>query len=232
MTFYGSRSISSIIDHTLLRPDAVISEVEALCREAIEYCLAAVCVNPWCVPIAAEILKGTQVAVCAVSGFPLGATTPWIKASEAQGAVGQGASEIDVVINLGALKSGRSEIVHRELSLVRSSIGDAVLKVILELPLLDGLRAEQACGIALDCGADYLKTCTGFGPRGVTVDDVVLLKNMASGRAGVKAAGGVKTLDFARKLAAAGATRIGTSSGAAIAKEELREIENPGSGRS
>jgi deoxyribose-phosphate aldolase len=206
-----------------LRPDAVISEVEALCREAIYYRLAAVCVNPWCVPIAAEMLRGSRVAVCAVSGFPLGATTPWVKASEAQGSVGQGASEIDVVINLGAFKSGRSEIVRQELSLVRSSIGDAVLKVILELPLLDGVQAEKACNIALDCGADYLKTCTGFGPRGVEPDDVVFLKNFAAGRAGVKAAGGVKTLDFARRLVAAGATRIGTSSGAAIAEDELRE---------
>ena len=227
MATYGSRSISSIIDHTLLRPDAVVSEVEALCREASDYRLAAVCVNPWFVPMAAEILRGTGVAVCGVSGFPLGATTPWVKASEAQGAVGEGASEIDVVINLGALKSGKSDIVEQELSLVRSSIGDAVLKVILELPLLDAVQAKEACTIALDCGADYLKTCTGFGPRGVTRDDVVLLKNIAAGRAGVKAAGGVKTLGFARELAAAGATRIGTSSGAAIAEEERADADGP-----
>jgi deoxyribose-phosphate aldolase len=173
---------------------------------------------------AAELLSGTTVKVCSVSGFPFGATTEWVKASEAQGAVGEGASEIDMVINLGALKSGKSEILEREISLVRSSVGDAVLKVILELPLLDRARVEEACRVALDCGADYLKTCTGFGPRGVTLDDVVFLKNMAAGGAGVKAAGGIKTVRFARQLLDAGATRIGTSSAVAIVEEDSGKI--------
>jgi deoxyribose-phosphate aldolase len=217
----GSRSIASLIDHTLLRADATVLEVENLCREAGEYLFAAVCVNPWHVRHAARLLAGSKVGVCSVAGFPLGATTAWVKVSEAQGAVGDGASEIDVVINLGALKSGRSEVLRDELSLVRSSIGDAALKVIVELPLLDGAEAREACAIALDCGADYLKTCTGFGPRGVSLEDVVFLKSMAAGRAGVKAAGGIKSLRFARELVAAGATRIGTSSAVAIAREEM-----------
>lgn len=232
MTFPESRSLSSIIDHSLLRPDASLGEVEVLCRDATDYGFAAVCINPWHVRPAAELLKGFDVAVCSVAGFPLGATTPWVKATEAQGAVGDGASEIDVVMNLGALRSGRSEIVAKELSLVRSSVGDAVLKVILELPLLDKAEAEEGCRIALDCGADYLKTCTGFGPRGVTVDDVVFLRGVAAGRTGVKAAGGIKTLKFVRDLVAAGATRIGTSSAVAIAMEELAERRNRGSANS
>jgi deoxyribose-phosphate aldolase len=229
LTLPRSRSLSSIIDHTLLRPDASLAEVEVLCRDATGYGFAAVCVNPWHVRLAAELLRGSDIAVCGVAGFPLGATTPWVKATEAQGAVGDGASEIDIVINLGALRSGRSEIVSKELSLVRSSIGDAVLKVILELPLLDRAEAGEGCRIALDCGANYLKTCTGFGPRGVTVDDVVFLRSMAAGRAGVKAAGGIKTLKFARELVAAGATRIGTSSAVAIAMEESVERGGRGS---
>lgn len=210
-----------MIDHTLLRADATTTDVDRLCEEAVRYGFAAVCVHPWCVRQAAKALRDTGVAVCSVAGFPLGASTGWTKTTEAQGAVGDGASEIDVVINVGAFRSGRKGVVEEELSLVRRSIGGALLKVILELPLLSVAEAEEACRIAIACGADYVKTGTGFGPRGVTVEDVKVLRRIAGPAVGVKAAGGIKTLAFARELISVGATRLGTSSATAIADEEL-----------
>jgi deoxyribose-phosphate aldolase len=207
----------------LLKPGATRADISALCEKAAGYGFAAVCVNPWLVKTAAEALAGTRTAVCSVVGFPLGAGTAWSKSTEAQGAVADGAAEVDVVINIGALKSGETKTVDEELSLVRRSIGDATLKVILEVPLLVDEELEEGCRIAIGCGADIIKTCTGYGPRGVEVSDVIKLRRIAGPAVGVKAAGGIQTLRFARELIAAGATRLGSSSGAAIAMEELAE---------
>jgi deoxyribose-phosphate aldolase len=211
-----------MIDHTLLSAGAKQVDIDELCEQAQAHGFAAVCVNPWLVPRASKALSGTKVAVCSVAGFPLGASTAWAKSTEAQGAVGDGATEIDVVINVGALRSGEFKIVDQELTLVRRSIGDALLKVILEVPLLLDEEVKEGCRIAIACGADFIKTCTGFGPRGVEVSDVIKLRRLAGPAVGVKAAGGIRTLDFARELVAAGATRLGSSSGVAIA-EEARE---------
>jgi deoxyribose-phosphate aldolase len=216
-------SVASLMDHTLLRADATAEQVDALCADAVRYGFAAVCVNPWCVRRAAGSLKEEGVAVCSVAGFPLGGSTGWTKSTEAQGAVADGATEIDVVINVGAFKSGNRTVVEEELSLVRRSIGGALLKVILELPLLSASEAEEACRIAITCGADYVKTGTGFGPRGVTVEDVTILRRVAGPAVGVKAAGGIRTLSFAKELLASGATRLGTSWAKSIADEELGE---------
>jgi len=216
--------VAALIDHTLLKADATSHDIEKLCEQAIRYGFAAVCVNPWAVRPAVEHLAGTKIAVCSVAGFPLGGTTAWVKASEAQGAVADGATEIDVVINVGALKSGRRDLVEEELSLVRRSIGDALMKVILEMPLLPPELVAEGCRAALGCGADFVKTCTGFGPRGVTVGDVVSLRRLVGPAVGVKAAGGIRSLAFARELLAAGATRLGSSSGVAIAEEERAEL--------
>lgn len=212
-----------MIDHTLLKADATLDDIAILCEQAVKYGFAAVCINPWLVRYAAKALAGTPAAVCSVAGFPLGATTPWAKATEAQGAVAEGAGEVDLVINVGALKSGETKTVDKELSLVRRSIGDALLKVILEVPLLLEEELEEGCRIAIGCGADFIKTCTGYGPRGVSVPDVIKLRRLAGPAVGVKAAGGIKTLSFARELVAAGATRLGSSSAVAIAEEESSE---------
>lgn len=219
-----SSSVVSLIDHTLLEPDATRRNIETLCDQAAKYSFAAVCVNPWLVGYAVKALSGADIPVCSVAGFPLGAATAWAKSTEAQGAVADGASEIDVMINIGALKSGEIKVVDEELSLVRRSMGDAVLKVILEVPLLLDEEVEEGCRLAIGCGADYIKTCTGFGPRGVEVSDVIKLRRMAGPAVGVKAAGGIRTLEFARELVAAGATRLGSSSGVAIAEEESRGL--------
>ncbi len=216
-------SVASIIDHTLLRADATEVEVDGLCTEADLYGFAAVCVNPSLVKRAANALRGTKVAVCSVAGFPLGASTASVKAAEAQGAVADGASEIDVMMNVGAVKSGRMDLVEEEVSLVRKAVGGATLKVILELPLLSVTEVDGACRAAIGSGADFVKTSTGHGTRGVTVEDIILLRRIAGPAVGVKAAGGIRTLTLARELIAVGATRIGTSSAVSIAEEELRE---------
>lgn len=216
-------SVASIIDHTLLRADATETQIDELCREADQYGFAAVCVNPCLVKRAANALKGKEVAVCSVAGFPLGASTASVKAAEAQGAVADGASEIDVMINVGAVKSGRMDLVEEEVSRVRKAVGSATLKVILELPLLSVTEVEGACRAAIGSGADFVKTSTGQGPRGVTVEDIIMLRRIAGPAVGVKAAGGIRTLTLARELIAVGATRLGTSSAVSIAEEELRE---------
>ena len=208
----------------LPRGSTSISDLSSHIEQAVERGFAAVCVNPWLVENAARVLSGTDIAVCSVAGFPLGAGTAWTKSTEAQGAIADGAAEVDLVINVGALKSGEPKTADQEISLVRRSIGDAVLKVILEVPLLDDKEIEEGCRIAIGCGADFIKTCTGFGPRGVEVSDVIKLPRLAGPAVGVKAAGGITTLGFARELVAAGATRLGSSSGVQIAEEESRVL--------
>jgi len=212
-----------LIDHTLLRPGATETEIAALVRDAREYGFHAVCVNPFYVRLTKRLLEGSGVKVCTVIGFPLGATLPGVKAREAEIVGRAGADEVDMVINIGALKSGMDDIVYDDIRAVvrsfKSVVPKGVVKVILEVGLLSREEIEAACLAAEEAGADFVKTCTGFGPRGATVEDVALLKRLVGGRLGIKAAGGIRSYEQALRLIEAGATRIGTSSGVKIAKE-------------
>ena len=206
------------IDHTLLKPDASRPDIVRLCEEAKMYGFATVCVNPYWVPLAAELLAGSGVGVTTVIGFPLGASTTFVKIAEARDAIASGATEIDVVMNIGALKSGDADAVKRDIEgVVQACRGRAVVKVILETGLLTDEEKIQACRICKAAGADYVKTSTGFGPGGATVEDIALMRRTVGPEMGVKASGGVRDLETARRMIAAGATRIGTSSGAAMA---------------
>jgi deoxyribose-phosphate aldolase len=216
-----SAVIARLIDHTLLRPDATRHEIEGLCREAIELGFATVCINPTWVTHAASILIGSRVAVCTVVGFPLGASKSAVKAYEAGVAIGDGASEVDMVIDIGRLKSGDVEVVRRDIDAVVSACreGGARCKVIIEAALLAADEKVEACRIAMAAGADYVKTSTGFGPGGATVPDVELIRSVVGKAMGIKAAGGIRDLATVERLVAAGATRIGTSAGVAIMRE-------------
>jgi deoxyribose-phosphate aldolase len=198
------------IDHTNLSATATGEEIERLCREAVEYGFAAVCINPWHVRFAAGLLAGTAVKVAAVAGFPLGATTVGAKVFEAEEAVQNGAGEIDLVINLAALKAGMTQYVRDELQRVRHCTKGALLKVILETALLTGEEKRLAAGLARDCGAEMVKTSTGYA-GGATIEDVRLLKETVP-ELGIKASGGIRDIPFALALLAAGAARLGTSS--------------------
>lgn len=208
------------IDHTLLKPDARPEDVERLCREAVEWGFYAVCVNPIYVPRAVRALAGSPVRVACVVGFPLGATTPLVKAVEAAGAVAAGAAEIDMVAPPGLLLAGDVRGYAAHVEAVAEAIGpSARLKVILETGLLDPAQRRLAARIAVDHGAHFVKTSTGFGPGGATVEDVRLLVEAVEGRAGVKASGGIRTARAALQLVEAGAARLGTSSSVAIMQE-------------
>ena len=201
---------TATIDHTNLKPDATQEDIVKLCAEANEFSFAAVCINPWHVSHAAHLLEDSQVRVAVVAGFPLGATTTATKVFEAGEAVQNGAREVDLVINVAALKEGSTRFVSDEISRVRSAIEGVFLKVILETGLLDVEEKRLAVRIAVDSGADMLKTSTGFF-GGATEDDVTLLKELAP-QLGIKASGGIRDAEFALRLLAAGATRLGTSS--------------------
>jgi deoxyribose-phosphate aldolase len=213
-------NIAALIDHTLLRPDATASDVRAHCRQALEYRFAAVCVHPYWIPLAARELA-RQIPVATVAGFPLGANTTAIKAAEAEAAVYAGAEEIDMVLNLGELRGGNHAAVRDDIRAVARVVrpAGAILKVILETALLDDEQKRIACALAEEAGADFVKTSTGFGPRGATMEDVRLMRASVSARVGVKAAGGIRTLQDLLRMAEAGANRIGTSAGVAILKE-------------
>jgi len=215
------KPIASVIDHTLLKPEATHDQITQLCEEAREYGFAAVCVNPTNVKLAAELLKGSPVAVCTVIGFPLGATLPEVKAYEAQQTIHHGATEIDMVINIGALKSEDYELVERDIAAVARTCHDngAICKVIIEAALLTEEEKITACQLAKKAGSDYVKTSTGFGPGGATVEDVTLMRRVIGPSMGIKAAGGIRTLETAKKMIEAGATRIGTSSSLKIVQE-------------
>jgi len=209
--------IGSYIDHTLLKPDATREQVKKLCMEALEYNFCSVCVNSSRVPDAAGLLKGSPVKVCAVVGFPLGAMDSSAKGFEAAAAIAAGASEIDMVINIGALKDGDHDFVENDIKTVRKSCGKGIiLKTIIETCLLTDEEKKAACRIALKAGADFVKTSTGFSTGGATEDDVRLMKNEVGDKAKVKASGGVRSYDDAVKMINAGASRLGTSSGIAI----------------
>jgi deoxyribose-phosphate aldolase len=213
--------IASMIDHTLLKPDASRGEIEDLCREAAQFQFATVCVNPAWVALAAERLRGTTVGVCSVVGFPLGATTADVKGYETRRAIFDGAREIDMVINVGALKSGDLRIVERDIEAVTVPCRDCgvLSKVIIEAALLTDDEKVTACTLARAAGADYVKTSTGFGPGGATAADVALMRRVVGDQMGVKAAGGVRDLEGLKAMVAAGATRIGASAGVRIVQE-------------
>jgi deoxyribose-phosphate aldolase len=216
-------NVAELIDHTLLRPDATIGAIETHCREAVACRFAAVCVNPIWAAAAARLLTGSGVRVCAVVAFPFGATTTEVKIYEARRTIAAGAAEIDVVIDLGALKSGDLDRVGLDIENVAAAChdGGALCKAIIEAAMLTNDQKVAACTIARAAGADFVKTSTGFGGGGATVSDVALMRRIVGPAMGVKAAGGIRDLATLEAMLAAGATRIGTSAGVAIVRETL-----------
>ena len=214
-------SVAGMIDHTLLKPDATRQDIDRLCREAAEFHFATVCVNPGWVALAARLLRGSGVGVCSVVGFPLGATTADVKHYETRRAIFDGASEIDMVINIGALKSGDLQVVERDIAAVVQPCREAnvVSKVILEVALLSDDEKIAACTLAKAVGADFVKTSTGFASGGATVHDVALMRRVVGAEMGVKAAGGVRDYEGLKAMVAAGATRVGASAGVKIVQE-------------
>ena len=217
----GGAAVAQLIDHTLLKPDASASDIETLCAEAAQHRFATVCVNPAWVALAARRLRGSGVGVCSVVGFPLGATTPDVKAYETRRAITDGATEIDMVINVGALKSGDVRLVEQDIEAVTAPCRacGATSKVIIEAALLTDDEKVTACTLAKAAGADFVKTSTGFGPGGATVDDVALMRRVVGDSMGVKAAGGVRDLGQVQAMVAAGASRVGASAGVRIVRE-------------
>jgi len=219
-----SDNVARMIDHTLLKADASQDQIAQLAYEARTYHFATVCINPAHVKLAAQLLDGSDVAVCTVVGFPLGATPGTVKAFETQQAIRDGATEIDMVINVGALKSEDYSVVFEDISsVVRTAhAGNAKVKVIIEAALLTDEEKVVACQLAKTAGADFVKTSTGFGPGGATIADVALMRRVVGPSIGIKAAGGVGSYSDAQAMIAAGATRIGASAGVRIVGEALR----------
>ena len=218
-------AVATLIDHTLLNPKATREDVDRLCEEAAQYRFASVCINPYWVERAVELLRESPVKVCTVIGFPLGANLTRVKRFEAEAALADGARELDMVLNVGALLSAQFASVRDEIQALASVAhsGQAILKVILETCLLTDLRKVTACELALEAGADFVKTSTGFSTSGATAADVALMRRIVGEALGVKASGGIRTLESLREMVSAGATRIGTSSGVRII-DELHHI--------
>jgi deoxyribose-phosphate aldolase len=216
-----AHGVARLIDHTLLRADATPDDIRRLCREARQHGFAAVCVNPVWVRLCADELAGTATVVATVAGFPLGASRADVKANEAAQGIGDGAREVDMVLNVGALRAGDERAVDLDVRAVADACGalGAVLKVIIEAALLSDEQKVAACAIAKLAGADFVKTSTGFGPSGATAADVALMRQAVGDGIGVKAAGGIRSWATTRAMVAAGASRIGTSSGALILAE-------------
>jgi deoxyribose-phosphate aldolase len=217
----ASVEVSRYIDHTLLKPEATRAEIETLCKEARAFSFASVCINPSWVKDCSFALYGSPVKVCTVVGFPLGATLGDVKAYETRRAIFDGATEIDMVLNVGALKSGLDDVVARDIRSVVDAAheGCAIVKVILETALLTDDEKVRACLISKEAGADFVKTSTGFSKGGATVADIALMRQTVGSSMGVKAAGGVRDLAGAKEMIAAGATRIGASAGVKIVQE-------------
>ena len=217
----GAGSVAGMIDHTLLKPDATKREIETLCHEAKEFGFASVCVNPTWVATCARLVRGSSVAVCSVVGFPLGATTADTKQYETRRAIFDGAREIDMVINVGALKSGDLHLVESDIRAVTSACRETnvLSKVIIETALLTDEEKVTACTLAKAAAADFVKTSTGFGPGGATAEDVALMRRIVGEDMGIKASGGVRTLEGVKAMVAAGATRIGASAGVRIVQQ-------------
>lgn len=215
--YMATKNIAAMIDHTLLKPEATKPQIEALCHEAKEYKFASVCVNPTWVSTAKELLQGSGVKVCTVIGFPLGATTSETKAFETKNAIENGAEEVDMVINIGALKDHNDELVENDIrAVVEAAKGKAHTKVIIETSLLSKEEKIRACELALKAGADFVKTSTGFSTGGATPEDIALMRKTVGPDMGVKASGGVRSTEDVQKMIEAGATRIGASSSIAI----------------
>mgnify|MGYP001314942566 FL=1 len=214
-------NIARYIDHTLLKVDSTEKDIIQLCDEAKQYQFATVCVNPYWVKTAAKELKDSRVGVATVVGFPLGVTTTFTKIAETRDAIASGASEVDMVINIGALKSKDEITVYQDIKqVVQAANGQAVVKVIIETGLLTNEEKKRACMIAKEAGADFVKTSTGFGPGGATVEDVQLMREAVGSQIGVKASGGIKDFASAKAMIEAGATRIGASAGVTIVQGE------------
>ncbi|MBX0358768.1 deoxyribose-phosphate aldolase [Halobacillus sp. Nhm2S1] len=215
------QNLAKMIDHTQLKPDTPKDKITQICEEAKENNFASVCVNPHWVSYCAELLDGTDVKVCTVIGFPLGATTKETKAFETKQAIEKGATEVDMVINIGELKSGNKELVQQDIeAVVREAEGKAIVKVIIETSLLSEDEKVAACELAKAAGADFVKTSTGFSGGGATVEDISLMRKTVGPDLGVKASGGVRDYEGAKAMIEAGATRIGASSGIAIVNGE------------
>jgi deoxyribose-phosphate aldolase len=210
--------LAKTIDHTLLKPEATPTQIEKLCAEAKQFHFASVCVNAGNVPQCAELLKGTDVKVCSVVGFPLGATLSTVKAFETEQAIAAGATEIDMVLNIGALKAGNHKLVREDIKAVVTAAHahQVIVKVIFETCLLTDDEKVKACNLCKEAGADFVKTSTGFNTAGATLEDVALMRKTVGPNMGVKAAGGVRTRDDVLAMIKAGATRIGTSGGVKI----------------
>lgn len=217
----GWRAVASLIDHTLLKTEARKSQIEQLCKEAREYGFASVCVQPVWVELCAELLKGSGVLTCTVVGFPQGATLSSVKLFETQSVLGRGAQEVDMVINVGALKDGNVSLVENEILALADAChsAQAHLKVIIECTLLADDEKKTACELAVKAGADFVKTSTGMSTGGATVEDVRLMRSVVGPNVGVKAAGGIRTSKEAMAMIDAGANRIGASASVAIVKE-------------
>jgi len=217
----GEREIASLIDHTLLKPEAAEQDILAVCSQALEFQFASVCVNPAWVPLVQAQLAHSNIKTCSVIGFPLGASRTAIKVEETKLAVAEGASEIDMVINIGALLSGHAALVEREIQQIAAAAhaSGAILKVILETCLLSDSQKTLACQLSKEAGADFVKTSTGFSSGGATEADVALMRSAVGPALGVKASGGVRSFDALARMVRAGASRIGTSAGAQIIAE-------------
>ena len=213
-------NLEKYIDHTLLKPTATFNEIEKLCQEAIDYQFFSVCVNSGYVPFAKQILKNTDVKVCSVVGFPLGAMSPLAKIYETSQALKDGADEIDMVMNVGYFKTGQIAKVLDEITQIKRETDKKILKVILETCFLSDEQKKLACQVCVDAGADFVKTSTGFGSGGATPQDVILMRDIGAGKAKVKASGGIRDQKTALEYIALGVERIGTSNGIAIVKGE------------
>lgn len=210
--------LNKLIDHTLLKSEATIAQIEKLCGEAKEYDFKSVCVNPYYVKYAKELLKGSDVLVCTVIGFPLGQNTTEVKVAETKDSIQNGADEIDMVINIGALKSKDEDYVLNEIKEIRNACKCKTLKVIIETCLLTDEEKITACKLSKEAGADFVKTSTGFSTHGATVEDVKLMRETVGEDMGVKASGGIRDRETALKMLEAGATRLGVSAGVEIVK--------------
>jgi deoxyribose-phosphate aldolase len=218
----SNQELAGMIDHTLLKPEATADQITKLCQEALQYQFKSVCINPFWVPLAAMLLKGSKVNVCTVIGFPLGSIPTEAKAEEVREAVRSGATEVDMVINIGALKSGQYDgVLHDIQAVVHAAKRSTVVKVILETGLLTDSEKVKACELAKEAGADFVKTSTGFGTGGATVEDIALMRKTVGEKMGVKASGGIRDYETAMAMIHAGANRIGASAGITIVTHNL-----------
>ncbi|WP_273832707.1 deoxyribose-phosphate aldolase [Guptibacillus sedimenti] len=221
-----NKELAKMIDHTALKPDTSREQIEKLCDEARDFNFASVCVNPTWVSLAAEKLEGSEAKVCTVIGFPLGAVTTETKAFETKDAIQKGATEVDMVINIGALKDGNNELVEQDIkAVVEAAKGKALVKVIIETCLLTDEEKTRACELSVKAGADYVKTSTGFSTGGATVEDIKLMRRTVGPNIGVKASGGVRDLEGSQAMIDAGATRIGASAGVKIVQGETADTD-------